>query len=320
MNKTTTFIVAILAGFVSGYFLKDNTPEKSSSTVSESASPRRDVRLMVHPAIAKTLSLESQERLRELELLASADPRKALTRLPAFRDTDLLPLALTAIAKGWALTDPQAAAQWAAGLESSEDQVSAVLGLVPVWTDRNPEDCLEWASSRPEGNMREVSLVEIADAWVSHSPETALARFLSMKPEQGTERGLHVITSQWALDDPQAAIATLSAMDPTMRRDEFLETALVSLTNQDPELTWKQSTLFNDAKRIEHVRAMALEAIAETRPQDALKLASTVGSSPVLLESIARSWASWDEPAAQAWIASLKDAELAESLNAAIHQ
>lgn len=311
-------IVAILVGVVAGYFLKDSPPRESSPAAPETAAPRRDVRPMTHPAFAKTLSLESQERLRELETLASTDPRKALTKLPSYRDTDLLPLALTALARGWALSDPQAAAQWAAGLEASEDQVSAVLGLVPVWAAKAPEACLAWTGTQPAGNMREVALVEVADTWVSKDPQEALGSFLAMKPEVGTERGLHAITAQWPLDDPDKAIEHIAALDPSDRRDEFLETALVSLTNQDPDRVWSEATRFNDPKRVEHVRAMSLEAMAETRPQGALKLAESVGNPPVLLEAITRGWASQDVSAAKAWIATLQDADLAETLTKSI--
>lgn len=307
-------VSAIIVGVIAGYVLRSAPPGESSSPVPEVSVPRRDVRPMEHPAFAKSLSLESQERLRELENLASAHPRKALTKLPAYRDTDLLPLALTAIAKGWALSDPLAAAQWAASLESSDDQVSAALGLIPVWTEKNPEECLAWTNSLASGNMREVSLVEIADTWVAKEPEKALGRFLSLEREAGTERGLHAITAQWPLDDPDKAISHIAALDPANRRDEFLETALVSLTNQDPDRVWKESTRFDDPNRIEHVRAMSLEAMAETRPQGALKLAESVGNSPVLLEAITRGWASQDVPAAKAWIATLQDRDLAETL------
>lgn len=266
----------------------------------------------------KNLSAESQQRLLDLETLAASDPRKALTHLPAFRDTELLQLALSAVARGWARSDPQAAAQWTAGLETSEEQVAAALGLVPVWADANPEECLAWTSARPAGNLREVSLVEIADSWVNRDPQKALDRFLAMTPETGSERGLHVITAQWALDDPDKAIACVAALPPEQRRDEFLETVLVSLTNEDPQHAWSEATRFNDPKRVEHVRCMAVEAMAETRPQDALRLAASVGSPPALLESIAGSWAAWDAPAAKAWIATLPDAELAKTLGAKI--
>lgn len=324
LDKASILVGAILGGVTLGYFLRDTSPDGSPAAgrnpprPPESVVSQRDVRPMAHPAFAKTLSMESQERLHELETLAASDPRKALTRLPAFRDTELLPPALTALAKGWAQTDPQAAAQWAAQLESAEDQVSAALGLVPVWATKNPEQCLAWASAQAPGNMREVSLVELADTWVAHEPGKALGRFLSMKSEDGTERGLHAITAQWALDDPDAAIEHIAALDPAGRRDEFLETALVSLTNQDPDRVWSEATRFDDLKRVEHVRAMSLEAMAETRPQGALKLAASVGNPPALLEAVTRGWASWDAPAAKAWIATLTDAELAKSLAASI--
>ena len=135
-----------------------------------------------------------------------------------------------------------------------------------------------------------------------------------MKSEEGSERGLHAITSQWALDDPDKSVECIAALDPSQRRDEFLETALVSLSNQDPDRVWSETTRFTDPKRIEHVRAMSLEAMAETRPQIALKLAASVGNPPVLLEAVTRGWSSWDAAGAEAWIATLPDPGLAESL------
>lgn len=262
--------------------------------------------------------METQDRLRELEQLAGTDPQKALAKLPYFRDTDLLPLALTALARGWAQTDPQAAADWTAQLESADDQVSATLGLIPEWAARSPEDCLDWASARPPGNLREVSLVELADAWGSRAPAEAVTRFLSLPSETGTERGLHAMVDQWALDDPKAAIEYLAAINPSNRRDEFLETGLVSLTNEDPDLAWSEALRFTDVSRVEHVRGMALEAMAETRPQDALKLADSAGNPPTLLKGIARGWASWDAPAAKAWINTIPNPEITKALNAEI--
>jgi hypothetical protein len=163
-----------------------------------------------------------------------------------------------------------------------------------------------------------MSLVELADAWGSSHPQEALARFLVLENDDGRERGLQTIVTQWALDAPQAAIDSISRMDTAARRDEFLQAALVSLTNQDPELTWKYSDRFADPATVEHVRSMALEAIAETRPQDAIKLAATGGNSATLLTGIARGWASADDAGAKAWIRSLADPDLAAKLLQAI--
>jgi hypothetical protein len=321
LDKAWIFAGAIVVGVFLGYFLRDtSTDVPAAGEVRPSPRPApqpasREVRPMARPAFVGELSLESQNRLRELESLAAGDLQKALTKLPTFRDTDLLSLAFTAIAKGCAHADPEAAAQWVAGLTSPDDQVSAALGLVPVWAAKDPEACLVWASARPVGNLREVSLVELADTWAEQQPADALTRFLSMESEAGTERGLHAIAAQWALDDPDKAVEHIAGLDAAQRRDEFLETALVSLTNQDPDMAWSQATRFADASRIEHVRSTALEAIAETRPQLALKLAESTGNPPAFLRSVARGWASWDPEAAASWISTLADPSLAETLS-----
>jgi hypothetical protein len=320
LDKAWIFAGAIFVAVFLGYFLRD-----ASSVVPAAGdarpSPRpashpapREVRPMARPAFTGELGLETQDRIRDLESLAASDLQKALTKLPAFRDTDLLSLALTAIAKGRAQADPEAAAEWVAGLASPDDQVSAALGLVPVWAARDPEACLVWASARPAGNLREVSLVELADTWVDRQPADALTRFLSMESEAGTERGLHAIVAQWVLDDPDKAVEHIAGLDAAHRRDEFLETALVSLTNQDPDMAWTQATRFADASRTEHVRSTALEAIAETRPQLALKLVESTGNPPAFLRAVARGWASRDPAAAASWISTLADPSLMETL------
>ena len=96
-----------------------------------------------------------------------------------------------------------------------------------------------------------------------------------------------------------------------------LQAALVSLSRQDPELAWTYSDRVSDRQSIEHIRGMALKAMAETRPLDAIKLAQTAGNSEALLAGIARGWAITDDSAAEEWIASLPDPDLAARLRAA---
>ena len=128
-----------------------------------------------------------------------------------------------------------------------------------------------------------------------------------MGSEDGTERGLQTIISQWSLDSPDAAVNYLGQIEDTSRRDEFLQTAIVNLSNQNPELAWKYCDRFTDPETAELTRSTALEAMAETHPQDAVKLAELGGNSDALLTGIARGWFSSDEKAATAWINSLPD-------------
>ena len=265
------------------------------------------------------MRVESRVRPDDLEDLAFRDSQRALAELATLTDPDLRSQSLVAISAGWGKRDPQAVAEWIASLESEEDRLDAALGLVPGWADSAPESCLDWVQSRPPGTLREVAMVELADAWVTRAPEVAFRRFLTLENEGGRERGLHVIVSQWALDAPEIAVASLS-QDESPRRDEMLEAALVSLTNQDPELAWKYSDRFADAETVEHVRSMALEAMAEERPQDALRWAATGGNGEVLLAGIARGWALNDEAAATRWIKSLPDRELAARLTKEISE
>lgn len=316
--------VGILAVAVAGVVLKNTpTPDKTggddppvagpSHHPSSSGGSSRD-KSPVRSAFAGEATPESQAWLVSLGKLASRDPQQALAQLAGILDPTLRSLALATIAKGWAQADAPAAANWVAGLQPEDDAARAALGLIPVWAASAPADCLDWANHRPPGSLREMSLVELADAWGSAHPQEALTRFLALESDDGSERGLQTIVTQWALDAPQAAVDSISRLDPALRRDEFLQAALVSLSNQDPALTWKYSDRFADPATVEHVRSTALEAMAETRPQDAIKLAATVGNSETLLTGIARGWASADDAAARTWIRSLADPDLAAKL------
>lgn len=315
------FTGAVLVGLLAGTMLRKepaaNRPVESAPGPAAGAprAPRAaELRPLRRPVFAAELALDTQARLGELEALAISDPLKALAALEAFRGKEVFSHALTALARGWATMDPVAAASWVAGLDTADERISATLGLVPVWAGKDPGACLDWANACPPGALREVSLVELADTWVVKQPRAALERFSSLPEDEGRERGLHVITAQWVLDDPTSAIAHLAGLDATQRRDEFLETALVSLSNMDPDRTWNEAGRFQNPEQAAHVRCMALEAMAEERPQDALKLAESAGNPASMLRAVARGWASWDPESAGKWISSLDDSQLVDDL------
>jgi hypothetical protein len=273
------------------------------------------------PAVASAFpsdsSSESQNFLPALQALASSNPKKALANLAAIEDPDLLSLALAAVGSGWAQEDPLAAAKWVAGLPTEEQRGEAGAGLISVWAASAPTECFGWAAQHPPGHLREESLVKLADVWGSSDPQEALKGFLTLEVDGGSDRGLRAIVSRWVIDEPSVAVEQVSGLDKSPRRDDLLQAALVSLSSQDPELAWKYSDRVSDRKSIEHVRGVALKAMAETRPLDALKLAETAGNSEALLAGIARGWAVTDDDAAEEWIASLPDPDLAARLRVA---
>lgn len=268
------------------------------------------------PVFSGDSTAEPQTFLPALEELAASNPKQALARMAVIQDADLHSLALGAVASGWAHVDLQGAVNWVTGLPASQ-RGDAEAGLISFWGSTAPADCLGWVEQHPPGILRDESLVKLAETWRSSDPQEALTRFLGMEIGEGSERGIHAIVSQWAMDDPPAAIENVSALDKSPRRDEFLQSALVSLSSQDPELAWKYSDRFSDPKYSEHVRGRALEVMAVTRPDDAIKLAGAGGNSETLLAGIARGWAATDDSAAMEWIDSLADADLASRLREA---
>lgn len=283
--------------------------------------PDRVVRPLSHAGGGSRLDARDLERLQDLERLARLDPAQAVAQLAEFNDPATRGLALGAIGSGWGDADPISAARWLEGLDTEDEQVAAALGLIPVWAGRRAEEALDWSLGRTQdSNLRELSLLEVADVWASAVPELAMARFLALPSEAGTERGLHAISTQWALDSPDHAIRYFAALDPAGRRDEFLEAALVSLTNENPELAWAEARRVNDPERVAHIQSQALEGIAESRPADALRLAETDGNRQLNFLGIARGWATWDAQAAATWAATLEDENLRQVLLKEIRQ
>lgn len=316
-------LAGILAAIAATLYFKskETSPAITERTTAAGTSARkpaassRSTKISARSTLPSQSDPEFQSFLQSLEKLAASHPELALTKLGDITDPTLLSLALGSVATGWASIDPKAVAMWVSGLATESQQIDAAIGLIPIWTKSAPEDCLQWITQCPLGNFREVSMVELADAWSVTNPQVALTQFLQMGSEDGTARGLQTIVSQWALDSPDAAVNCITQIRETPRRDELLEAAVASLSNQNPKLAWKYCDRFTDPETAEQTRSTTLQAMAETHPQDAVKLA---GNSDSLLAGVARGWFSTDEKAASAWINSLPDPEQVAKLREAI--
>jgi hypothetical protein len=315
VGKIVVIAGVLLIGALIGFLLGNKErPAMAGNAVEQHRMTRssgRAVQSLAHGYGSRRLDDRDLEKLGDLERLALVDPELAQAQLKFFTDSDMRGLALAAIGRGWAGKDPEAAARWIEGLELETDQTDAALGLIPVWAEGQPEQALKWSLARAENStLRELSLLEVADAWGSNFPRQAMETFFTLPDEPGRERSLHVISTQWALAHPEEAIRFFSELDPADRRDEFLEAALVSLTNENPELSWREAHKVGDPGRVAHIQSQALEAIAESRPQDALRLATTSGDMRLNFLGIARGWSFLNPEEAQIWARNLEEPEL----------
>lgn len=313
MSRNIVLLAAVALGVLIGYLSRDRGNPDSTPITTPVPAPERP-RASRRVILETELDPSTHDWLHSIRELAAKDPQKALAKLALAADAEALPLAFAALARGWAEHDPEAAAAWVAGLESSDDQVSAATGLIPAWCDRDPGQCLDWTRALPPGNLREVSLTELADAWAGKSALEAFDVFLALPAEAGVKRGLHAVVSDWALADPQGALRRISQVSESDARRGYLELALVSLCNENPQLAWQEAGTLPDFPRATHVRGVALEALAETRPHDALGLATAAGSPPEFLTAVARGWAMADAEAATRWAETQTDESLRQSL------
>ncbi|MFK7851024.1 MAG: hypothetical protein AB8D78_08610 [Akkermansiaceae bacterium] len=250
----------------------------------------------------REIAQSSERQLEQLAWLAEDDPKGALAELARLAESEIYPFAFSAVAAGWAKVDPVAASKWVEGIESEDFGVSALFGLIPVWGSVDPQMALNWALKVDKRTLRDVALVELASVWGSYDSVEVFKKYRSLPEESAVLDGLHAITSDWALRDPKSAIRYLSSLELEQDRDRFLEMGLVSLTNQNPLMAWRESGRIANVKLQEHVKCMALEALAEENPEAAINLAETIDRSDDMALAIARGWSFEDAEGAKQWV------------------
>jgi hypothetical protein len=76
---------------------------------------------------------------------------------------------ITAIAKAWAATDPDAAVRWLDSLPP-ENAVTAKAARISTLAALDLTATLDWADQLPHGESRQNSLVSAFDAWTKAHP------------------------------------------------------------------------------------------------------------------------------------------------------
>lgn len=269
------------------------------------------------PVFSADTGVGSSTLLPALEELASNSPKKALASLDRIEDPELRALALAAVASGWAGFDADAAAKWVDGLANETDQTHAREGLISVWANVAPDECLRWINRVETSGDHGDSILKLAETWASNNPREALEGFRVLESNEAIQRGLHAIVTRWAAEDPAAAVECVTSLENSPRHDELLQAALVSLSSRDPELAWQYADRFADGTHPDLARSKALETLAQTNPDEALQLAQSRGNSEEFLAAITRGWSITDDQAADQWLDSLPDADLARRLRAA---
>jgi hypothetical protein len=274
-----------------------------------------------------------------LASLTATDPARAVAWLgdpenPMTQQPFLAHLLARSIGDQWALHDPDAALQWAAGLPDgqragaysgiigklagSDPQRAAALAMEldpsergrllreigERWALQSPDQAVAWASSL-EGNDRAGALSEALAGWARSAPRDAAA-YLDELPE--AERADHVgsLGRTWAQQAPAEAAAWLGTQAESVGRADAMGHALWNWTNADPEAAAAWVGQLPAGPSYDSGVAGLAKASAQTfnDPETGVAWAATIENEQLrstMTQHALERWTRQDPEAARAW-------------------
>jgi hypothetical protein len=182
----------------SGWFLSDPAPARTWAD----SLPPGDERDRVQAQLARTLAYQGQ----------TAEAIEVLLGLGKAAD----PKAMSQIAREWAGTDPQRAAEWAVAQPAGPLQSRALASVVSTWANENSTAAKEWLAQFPPGEARDRSVTAFLERNSSGSSSVAdqIAEFDAWFDliDDPWQRARAATRSYWfrRRTDPEAASVWLS--------------------------------------------------------------------------------------------------------------
>lgn len=170
-------------------YVDDLAPSPWKNLVLESTG--RDALSNSDPELAFSLLQGMADSPAKTPLLANAvqqwaqwDPRSAVEEINKLPDPAARERLILAVASGYALVNPAAAADWIRqSFPEGATLDRGLAGVMQAWTSAgNPASAAEWASKLPAGPTRDHAIKELIVAWNQESSAT-LQNWLSTLPE-----------------------------------------------------------------------------------------------------------------------------------------
>ena len=133
-----------------------------------------------------------------------ADPVKWLPRLNEL-PAEQRPHAVSALAGGWAGSDPQAAIAWASALTDSAQREQALGSAVMTWATADIYESSQWVNALPPGKTRDVAAQNVARSLTNSSPEAAWTWALSIQRQENRMNALQLAYMGLRQKDPAIA-------------------------------------------------------------------------------------------------------------------
>lgn len=133
------------------------------------------------------------------------DPLSALGSVQDIADRQLRRQLTQAVARSWALRDPEAVVFWALSQPDGGTRSEVTNLAVDVLASRNPERAFDLALGL-EGPTRPRTIMTVLNRWAERDAETAAARLLELDEPTIMIRGVQGIAARFARQDLTAAI------------------------------------------------------------------------------------------------------------------
>lgn len=207
--------------------------------------------------------------------LASSNPEKASLLAQTNLEGRSQQFAMMAVAKQWAVTDPEGALAWMGTMKDGENGRLAMTVATSV-ADSDPQLAANYLDQIADERGRQWASSRVAESWYKKDAKAAVAWASNVSDPALKTRAVTSVASEWAENDPQGAI------------------------------DWAQS--LGDPEATNRAVGAASREWARKDPASAVSYASGLPAGEVrtaALSSVANGWARVDADAARAWAESL---------------
>lgn len=152
------------------------------------------------------------------------DPEKWVKRLDELPE-DRRINGVQSLARGWAMSDPDAAMKWALSLPEGPQREAAFGPVTSVWATNDGYEVSQWIEKQPAGTTRDIATRSLVGALMESQPETAWTWALSIGGEQERFNALQLAYMGMRRKNPEAAAQLLEGANLPPQQLEALRKA-----------------------------------------------------------------------------------------------
>ena len=210
--------------------------------------------------------------------------------------------ALVSVVSEMSLSDPEGAAALAAGF-GDEDQGRAYREIAEQWARQDFSAAEAWISTL-SGDAKQGALGSAIEVLASNDPQRAAAMLTDMETGRSRDRAVEDVASAWAAQDPAQAAAWLVSQE-TGEMEDAMRRVMMNWVGQDSAsaLSFVESQPVGEAR--DSAASTYLWMNRDADPQQSLALAETIsddGDRNRAIGMTARRWMEEDEAGATAYI------------------